>query len=272
MKFSTLSPRVIGVLQAIALVAYVCLFALVAQTAQSLVAGLQLAIPVFFMLFLLAFVTSALICVTIMFAIPVWMFTKDRRKDAVHTFLWSVASLMVIALTVLLLAVAGLLPHARSQEVHVISVGDVSPVPAIAEPFVKVGDTLGAMTVISAEPFNSGQYSTDPASTVMGPRNIKVVLRGPIEVTGTSALVHSPIGFDGDCMSEFDSESLSRLPTLPGEPPPPYRIFCFRDAASVEKILGTETRRVTVLIDTYELNSYPAEVMDYADLAGIVSK
>jgi hypothetical protein len=133
---------------------------------------------------------------------------------------------------------------------------------------VSVGDTLGAMKVVRVAPFNSGQYSSDPKMTKIGPENIRIILHGPIEVTGTYKAVHSEIGFDAYCMSVSDHDSLSRLPPLPVRAGAPNMrgYFCFRNTDFVQKKLGEETRTVTVTIDNYELNSYPSEVVDYADL------
>jgi hypothetical protein len=141
-------------------------------------------------------------------------------------------------------------------------------------PLVSEGDILGAMTVVSAKPFNSGQYSADPKMMKMGPRNIQIILKGPIEVTGTYEAVHSGIGFDGYCMSDFDAVSLSRMPSLPvrGGPADTRSRFCFRNGDFAKQILGEESRRITVTIDHYELNSYPAEVVDWADVVDIVRR
>lgn len=141
-------------------------------------------------------------------------------------------------------------------------------------PFVSEGDVLGAMTVVSVTPFNTGQYSTDPKWMRLAPNNVQITLKGPIEVTGTYMVVHSEIGFDGYCMSISDVLSLSRMPTLPvrGGPADVRSYFCFRNSDTVQKALGEKSRTVTVTIDNYQLNAYPAEVMDWADLVNVVSK
>lgn len=143
-----------------------------------------------------------------------------------------------------------------------------------SSPFVSVGDILGAMTVVSAAPFNTGQYSTDPKMMQIGPRNIQITLQGPIEVTGAYSAVHSAIGFDGYCMSVSDVASLSRMPVFPvrGGPPDIRSYFCFRNSEMAQKILGEKSRTVTVTIDNYQLNSYPAEVIDWADLVAAVKE
>ena len=142
---------------------------------------------------------------------------------------------------------------------------------AASHPYVSVGDKLGAMTVISVAPFNTGQYSQDPSLMTLGSTNAHVVLKGPIEITGMySGYFSSPIGFDGYCMNSFDAASLSKLPTLPGNPEAPQRSFCFSNTDYVKKELGEKASRVTILIDNYELNSYPAEVIDNAQLVSVI--
>jgi hypothetical protein len=139
---------------------------------------------------------------------------------------------------------------------------------------VSPGDKLGAMTVvhvgIAINPKDSG--TNNPELMNIGPNNIRVLLKGPIDVTGTYKQVHSGIGFDGDCMTNFDAASLARLPSLPGESYAPQGMFCFRNTDFVEKNLGTKSHLVTVKIDNYELVSYPSEVMDYADLVAVGNK
>ncbi|MEK7128791.1 MAG: hypothetical protein AAB858_00370 [Patescibacteria group bacterium] len=141
-------------------------------------------------------------------------------------------------------------------------------------PLVSVGDVLGAMKVVSVAPFNSGQYSTDPKMMKIGPRNIRITLQGPIEITGAYSAAHSEIGFDGYCMFVSDAASLARLPALPvrGGPPDIRSYFCFRNAETARQKLGEESRTVTVEIDNYELKSYPAEVVDWADLVEVVGE
>ena len=147
------------------------------------------------------------------------------------------------------------------------------PIPLPSEShFVSVGDMLGAMTVVSVKPFNTGQYSPDPKMMQLGPQNIQANLKGPIEVTGAYSAVHSGIGFDGYCMSVSDAASLARLPALPvsGGAPAPRPYFCFRNSEAAQEKLGEQSRTVTVTIDNYQLNSYPSEVVDWADLISVV--
>lgn len=143
---------------------------------------------------------------------------------------------------------------------------------ATGSAFVSVGDVLGAMTVVSVKSFNTGQYSSDPKMMQLGPQNIQANLKGPIEVTGAYSAVHDGIGFDGYCMSVSDVASLARLPALPvSSGSPAFRsYFCFRDGETVKQKLGEASRTITVTIDNYQLNSYPAEVMDWADLISVV--
>lgn len=144
---------------------------------------------------------------------------------------------------------------------------DAQPIAGFKPPVV--GDILGGMTVVSVAPFNTGQFSTAPDMMQIGPENISIVLRGPIEITGEVGPVHSAIGFDGYCMSVTDPASLARMPTLAGIP---RSGFCFRHPEAVEKILGDKIQTVVVKIDTYEVESYPSEVLDWADLVLVLKK
>lgn len=134
------------------------------------------------------------------------------------------------------------------------------------------GDKLGEMTVVDIAPFNSGQYSNDPENIKIGPHNVKLLLKGPILVTGTYRFVNSAIGSSGYCMSDFDIASLSRLPYLPIDNNKPAVLFCFRNVDFVKSKLGEKSAVVTVKIDNYEINSYPTEVVDEADLIEVFNR
>lgn len=93
------SPRTIGALQALGLVAYVGAFAFLAPRVvlwfdARMPEPQTPSLPI--MLFLLTFVTSALICATIEFAYPVQLFMQDRRKEALQVVLWSLGWLLAL--------------------------------------------------------------------------------------------------------------------------------------------------------------------------------
>lgn len=138
--------------------------------------------------------------------------------------------------------------------------------------FISAGDKLGGMTVVSVSPFNSGQYSSDPEVMKIGPHNVKLKLQGQIEVTGTYGYINSEMGFSGYCMSKFDTAALSLLPHLSEGNKESQIFFCFRNEDFVKNKLGEKERIVRVKIDNYELNSYPAEVTDWADLIEVVKE
>jgi hypothetical protein len=127
--------------------------------------------------------------------------------------------------------------------------------------FVSVGDKLGGMTVVSVEPFNS-KFSN------VSPNNAKIKLSGPITITGVYHFFVSEIGFSGYCMSDFDEESLARLPSL--SLTDKIEFFCFRNEDFAKTKLGkNQEKKVTVKIDNFEINRYPAEVVDWADLVDV---
>ncbi|MEY2641066.1 MAG: hypothetical protein RL150_459 [Candidatus Parcubacteria bacterium] len=129
------------------------------------------------------------------------------------------------------------------------------------------GKQLGGMSVVSFSAFNqdfSNMYS----------QNVRIFLKGPIQVTGTYGYVQTEEGFHGYCMSDFTNDSLALLPYLPliQKEVVPRSWFCFRneDESVVVNALGKEERIITVLIDNYELISYPTTVVDRADLVEVV--
>jgi hypothetical protein len=176
-----------------------------------------------------------------------------------YGFVW----LMLLIIVLVMLAVSGGAYWYEHQKTAPMQVEN-----SVEKYSISKGDKLGAMTVVSVAPFNSGQYSDDPESMKIGPENVKLVLVGPIEVTGTYEVVHSEIGFDGYCMTNFDAPSLSRLPSLPGGNAL-SGFFCFRNEKKVIAELGEDAKTVTVEIDNYELNRYPSEVVDWTNLVNV---
>lgn len=157
-----------------------------------------------------------------------------------------------IAILVLTLVIAGAGYFVIVQE---------QDITACNPPFnCRPGDTFGKMTVQSIEPFNSGQFSS--SYTELAVDNYKLILKGPLEISGTYTFVNSEIGFSGYCMQDFTE------PTLAG-PPLNSKMFCFRNEEFAEKMLGRDSRKVSVVIDRYEHNQYPSEVINWADLVSI---
>ncbi len=98
------SPKLIGFLQAFGLAAYVGLFALFTQTILPILRAKFPTDPnpiVPMTLVLLAFVTSGLICATIAFCYPAYLFFHDKKEYALRVVLWSAAGLAVISALVL---------------------------------------------------------------------------------------------------------------------------------------------------------------------------
>lgn len=98
------SAKVIGFLQAFGLAAYVASFAFSVQTLAPL---LQARFPIDpepvlpITLVLLAFVTSALICVSIAFGYPVYLYLHAKKESAMPVVLWTALWLVVISSVVL---------------------------------------------------------------------------------------------------------------------------------------------------------------------------
>ena len=102
MKFP---PRTTGLLQAAGLTLYVSLFAMAAREFQQWVAA-QAVKPepiLGIILFLLAFIISAIICSAIIFAYPLFLFFGNKKDDAVKIILWSVCGLILFFVSFLII-------------------------------------------------------------------------------------------------------------------------------------------------------------------------
>ncbi len=148
----------------------------------------------------------------------------------------------------------------------------VDPYSVFEDFSVSIGDTLGEMVVVELTPFYVTEYSDDIAIREIKPNDIKVRLQNPILVTGEYEHISDAIGFDGYCMSQFDDTTLARLPYVSVYYPmvevygEPSGRFCFRNQEFAVSELGEVKKIVTVVIDNYELNSYPTETVDWVDL------
>jgi len=93
------SPQTIGALQAIGLVLYIMLFATTVQTLGGLAPDKQLNPAFGISIFLLAFVTSTLICSSIALGYPIKLFfTDNKRNEAVQVVAWTIGWLIAFAL------------------------------------------------------------------------------------------------------------------------------------------------------------------------------
>lgn len=125
------------------------------------------------------------------------------------------------------------------------------------------------MKVTNVLPFNSGQYSNDSSLKEIGADNIKILLKRQVTVTGKYTYESNGLGFSGYCMSDFDNGFLGKLPY--GISNENIKIFCFRNEDFAYEKLGTSTKQITIIIDNFEFNSYPSEVMNWADLINLKS-
>ena len=91
------SPKIVGLAQAIGLVLYVSLFSLGSRVILPLLKmrfeSADSVVPM--ILFLFAFVTSALICGTIVFGYPTYLFFQGRKEAAIPVVLWNIAWLII---------------------------------------------------------------------------------------------------------------------------------------------------------------------------------
>ena len=133
---------------------------------------------------------------------------------------------------------------------------------------IEVGDKIGEMTVTKVGPFNVEVSNQD-----IDFQNSKIVLKGPIIISGTSKVISSEEGFSAYCFNNFDMASIKKLPLLSEDKPETYS-FCLRsEQMAQQKIeLGDGEKKVTVQIDNFEIRKYPGVLVEYvADLVKVVS-
>lgn len=132
---------------------------------------------------------------------------------------------------------------------------------------ISKGDKLGAMKVVSIDPFNTEQSFKDPALMKLSSRNMTVRLQGPIIIKGTYFHPDEEKELlSGFCMKDFDKTSLEKLPQLSWIKEP--FVFCFRNYHFANEKLGYTTQKVTVIIDNFILNSFP-NVSNSAELVDV---
>lgn len=100
-----LTPKIAGLLQALAITVYVGVFAFLAYRIQQISIQNQVhPHPVVaIVLFLLAFIISAVVCGSLFLGYPVWLFFENKKLHAVKIVLWSALWLVAFFL---ILAVA----------------------------------------------------------------------------------------------------------------------------------------------------------------------
>ena len=94
MKFSS---RTIGLFQAACLTIYVSFFAITVQQFQQWLKaqGIQAQPVLGIIIFLLAFIISAVISVSIVFSYPIFLFFENKKEEAVKVIFWSLAWLII---------------------------------------------------------------------------------------------------------------------------------------------------------------------------------
>lgn len=106
------SPILIAFLQVLAVVAYILVFAFAVNNVPRIFNLSDFDQPMVGMtFFLLAFVTSALICGSLILGYPIYLFLGGEKRQAVMVVLWSVcwfiAALLLLFLVVLLIQSRG---------------------------------------------------------------------------------------------------------------------------------------------------------------------
>ncbi len=91
----------IGLIQASGVALYITLFvSTVMHFGSSFEDDVPFVTPI---IFLMTFVTSALICGSLILAYPIWQIVQDRVKDAALIVAWSIAWLLVILLSFIIM-------------------------------------------------------------------------------------------------------------------------------------------------------------------------
>ncbi len=91
------SPKLIGLLQALGLLTYIALLALSVITLSSWVRPIDTpSSPLPIIIFLLTFVTSALICSAIAFAYPIRLSMQGKKETAMQVVLSTILWLLAI--------------------------------------------------------------------------------------------------------------------------------------------------------------------------------
>ena len=98
------TPRTVGLLQAAGLVLYVCFFAFMVLTFDSVAANFQIEpSPILgITLFLLSFIISAVICGSLFLAYPVILFFRNEKNIAYRIIIWNIGWLVIFFLVFLL--------------------------------------------------------------------------------------------------------------------------------------------------------------------------
>ena len=96
-RFMKHSPKIKGLLEAAGLALYVSLFAVVSQQIQPWLMALnpkpQPMLSI--ILFLLAFIISAIICGAIIFGYPITLFFDGKKSEALKIVFWSAVWLII---------------------------------------------------------------------------------------------------------------------------------------------------------------------------------
>lgn len=103
-KLASLPSYVVGLIQAVSIATYILLFVTAAINAGPLIGASvedTFAGPA---VFLIAFITSALICGTIMLGYPTWLTVQSRFKEAIVVILYSIGWLLAILLAIICIA------------------------------------------------------------------------------------------------------------------------------------------------------------------------
>lgn len=138
----------------------------------------------------------------------------------------------------------------------------------------KIGDVVVNMTIKAITPFSVN--ITPPKSFPLTADNAKVEFSGQTQISGTYQYYgndeQSEMLTDIVCFDGLDNSSKSQLPQIQGDRREPWFCFSNQDLAKELFIPKGAVGKATIIIDQYEINSYPSEVFNTATLIKVITK
>ncbi|MBI4215641.1 MAG: hypothetical protein HY602_02870 [Parcubacteria group bacterium] len=134
----------------------------------------------------------------------------------------------------------------------------------------KVGDIIAGWVIESIEPYNPKLF---PQFSLR--ENSKIKFKGKTSLSGVYHYYGSDyIGYlkNTVCFDNLDTFSILKVPQMAGRKIPVW--FCFSNQELAKKWFGPpgSTGIATIVIDYYEMNTYPSEVWDIARLVDVWGK
>lgn len=146
---------------------------------------------------------------------------------------------------------------------------------------VKPGDVIAGLTVRWVGPVDESGRAAGPLDPTAEIPNASVEFSGLVTLTGQYTAFEPPTpeeileaGYYNPlhrvCLGDLDAASLARLPRMAGDDR--ATSFCFSNPDEAAAALGQGTAGMaTVVIDDYDINVFPSEVVNFARLVEVKS-